>query len=184
MIARARARLNTPGAESSRMVAGRVAPDRCRLYSRRAPEVGGRTYTDVRGPGRGGQGGRRSPRRARACRRASRPRRRTVASSRRTVLTHAGPRAILAVHRAFVPACIPDRRRSSMNTAYGFDGSGYNVGDRVEIHPGTDLWMRGARYGTVIGISFTPADRVRVEMDKLPGTRVCGHEDTFRRVSA
>jgi len=71
-----------------------------------------------------------------------------------------------------------------MNTAYGFDGSGYNVGDRVEIHPGTDLWMRGARYGTVIGISFTPADRVRVEMDKLPGTRVCGHEDTFRRVSA
>ncbi len=25
----------------------------------------------------------------------------------------------------------------------------FRVGDRVEIHPGCDLWMRGARFGTI-----------------------------------
>jgi hypothetical protein len=68
--------------------------------------------------------------------------------------------------------------------AVGYDGNGYNVGDRVELHPGTDLWMRGARYGTVTGISLTSADRVRVELDKLPGRTFAGHQDTFRRVSS
>lgn len=28
-------------------------------------------------------------------------------------------------------------------------GGGFRVGDRVELHPGTDAWMRGDRYGTV-----------------------------------
>jgi hypothetical protein len=28
----------------------------------------------------------------------------------------------------------------------------FKVGDRVEIHPATDLWMRGARFGTVTKI--------------------------------
>jgi hypothetical protein len=27
----------------------------------------------------------------------------------------------------------------------------FNVGARVELHPGTDAWMRGDRYGTVKG---------------------------------
>jgi hypothetical protein len=37
-------------------------------------------------------------------------------------------------------------------------------GERVEVHPGTDLWMRGARFGTVekCGRKF-----VHVNMDKL-----------------
>lgn len=65
----------------------------------------------------------------------------------------------------------------------GYDGSTYEVGDRVEIHPGTDLWMRGARYGRVVGTSLTPKDRVKVEMDFLPGSTFAGSEDTFRRVS-
>lgn len=26
----------------------------------------------------------------------------------------------------------------------------FKPGDRVELHPGCDLWMRGAKYGTVI----------------------------------
>ena len=63
----------------------------------------------------------------------------------------------------------------------GYDGNGYDIGDRVEIHPGTDLWMRGARFGTVVGSSLTPADRVHVKLDKL-SHKVCGHEDTFRKV--
>lgn len=25
----------------------------------------------------------------------------------------------------------------------------FRVGDRVELHPATDMWMRGARYGEV-----------------------------------
>ena len=64
----------------------------------------------------------------------------------------------------------------------GYDGNGYEIGDRVELHPGTDLWMRGARYGTVVGASLTPDDRVHVEMDKLPGRKFSGSEDTFRRI--
>lgn len=37
------------------------------------------------------------------------------------------------------------------------------TGDRVELHPATDLWMRGARFGTVksVGRKF-----VRVEIDR------------------
>ena len=67
-------------------------------------------------------------------------------------------------------------------TVYGYDGLGYTVGDRVEIHPGTDLWMRGARYGVVVGISITPNDRVRVVLDRLPARKYSGTADRFRRI--
>lgn len=67
-------------------------------------------------------------------------------------------------------------------TAYGYDGNGYSIGDRVELHPCTDLWMMGARYGVVIGMSLTPNDRVRVALDKLPGRKFAGSADTFRRI--
>jgi hypothetical protein len=69
------------------------------------------------------------------------------------------------------------------DTVYGYDALGYTVGDRVELHPGTDLWMRGARYGTVVGMSLTPRDRVRVKVDAT-GRVVSGSADTFRRVTA
>jgi hypothetical protein len=26
-----------------------------------------------------------------------------------------------------------------------------NIGDRVQLHPGTDRWMMGDRYGTIVG---------------------------------
>lgn len=71
-----------------------------------------------------------------------------------------------------------------MEQLIGFDGVPYMVGDRVELHPGTDLWMRGARYGTVVGTSSTPRDRVRVELDKMPGRKFSGSADTFRKVAA
>lgn len=69
---------------------------------------------------------------------------------------------------------------NTYETVYGYDGGGYSIGDRVELHPGTDLWMRGARYGVVVGLSLTPKDRVRVELDKLPGRTFSGSADTFR----
>jgi hypothetical protein len=63
----------------------------------------------------------------------------------------------------------------------GYDGSTFTIGDRVEICPGTDLWMQGARYGTVVGLVPTSEDRVRVEMDKVRGVR-SGPADRFRAV--
>jgi hypothetical protein len=67
-------------------------------------------------------------------------------------------------------------------TVYGYDGLAYGVGDRVELHPGTDLWMSGARFGEVIGLSLTPKDRVRVSVDALGGRKFSGSADTFRRI--
>lgn len=63
----------------------------------------------------------------------------------------------------------------------GYDGRTYAVGDRVEISPHTDQWMRGARFGVVVRTSITPNDRVHVKLDKIPGI-VAGTEDTFRRI--
>lgn len=63
----------------------------------------------------------------------------------------------------------------------GYDGKHYGIGDRVEVHPGTDLWMQGARFGEVVGTSPTPKDRVHVKLDKLTNI-FGGTEDTFRRI--
>ena len=64
----------------------------------------------------------------------------------------------------------------------GYDGNGYNVGDRIELHPRCDLWMRGARYGTVVARIDTPRARVRVRLDARPGRLYSGQEDDFRRI--
>lgn len=66
----------------------------------------------------------------------------------------------------------------------GYDGVSYGVGDRVELHPGCDLWMRGARFGTVVGMSLTSRDRVKVRMDH-PQVKnlVSGPADRFRKVT-
>ena len=71
---------------------------------------------------------------------------------------------------------------SPMCEVTGYDGSTFTVGDRVEIHPGCDLWMMGARYGTVKSIVPTSEDQVRVEMDSVRGVR-SGPADRFRVVS-
>src|SRR5574343_2017045 len=42
---------------------------------------------------------------------------------------------------------------------------GLTPGQRVELHPGLDLWMRGARFGTVLRIR--PDWTVRVKLDVL-----------------
>jgi hypothetical protein len=39
----------------------------------------------------------------------------------------------------------------------------FRVGDRIEMHPATTLWMRGDRYGSVVAVGST---RVVVHLDK------------------
>lgn len=43
---------------------------------------------------------------------------------------------------------------------------GFAKGDRVELHPATDWWMRGAKYGTVTRVG---KEYVHVALDKRPG---------------
>ncbi len=40
----------------------------------------------------------------------------------------------------------------------------FRIGERVQMHPGTDLWMRGARFGTVTMIR---RKYVSVKLDAL-----------------
>jgi hypothetical protein len=42
---------------------------------------------------------------------------------------------------------------------------GYSVGDRVELHPSTDAWMRGDRYGEIVKLTHI-SRRIHVVMDK------------------
>lgn len=51
---------------------------------------------------------------------------------------------------------------------YDYPITAFTVGLRVELHPATDLWMAGARYGTVAAVGRS---RVTVELDKT-GRRV------------
>lgn len=71
------------------------------------------------------------------------------------------------------------------STVYGYDGNGYGVGDRVELSPHLDLWMRGAKFGTVVSLSLTPLDRVKVRSDH-PRVRnlIAGPADYFKKVQS
>lgn len=40
------------------------------------------------------------------------------------------------------------------------------IGQRIELHPSTDLWMRGARYGNIVGVCRHPSF-FNVKLDKL-----------------
>lgn len=52
----------------------------------------------------------------------------------------------------------------------------YRVGDRVEISPHLDLWMKGARYGVVT--KFVPQTKfVSVRLDKVRGVRTFALDD-------
>lgn len=50
------------------------------------------------------------------------------------------------------------------NHTYGETLSDFKVGQRVELHPGTDLWMMGARMGTVIWVG---RKYVHVKLDRI-----------------
>jgi hypothetical protein len=66
-------------------------------------------------------------------------------------------------------------------TAWGYDGNGFGVGDRVELHPGLDLWMRGARFGTVTRVR-TRSTRVNVRVDRT-GRVITADQTRFRRIA-
>ena len=51
----------------------------------------------------------------------------------------------------------------------------FRTGDRVQLHPSTDLWTRGARYGTVV--DAYKGKNVRVKLDKMLRDRIVGRDD-------
>lgn len=57
------------------------------------------------------------------------------------------------------------KNASSMSRSYGEHARDFKKGDRVELHPGTDRWAMGDRYGTVTSTSVKKG-RVRVLMDR------------------
>lgn len=59
-------------------------------------------------------------------------------------------------------------------------GDEKNIGHRVEIHPGTDLWMRGDRYGTIEGV--TPDGRYKVRMDKSNRVVKLAQDNIYRHM--
>ena len=83
-----------------------------------------------------------------------------------------GMKAFIKRNRAEIDAAIRRvRDRPPAQTRfYGLGGAGFyhtdtsefRVGQRVQIHPGMDLWMRGARYGTVKKLG---RERVHVKID-------------------
>lgn len=79
---------------------------------------------------------------------------------------------------------VREARKSARPVFRGFDGKPYTLGDRIEIHPGTDLWMQGARYGDVVGCSSTPNDRVKVNLDRTGKRLWSGPENRFRKLAA
>ena len=62
---------------------------------------------------------------------------------------------------------------------YG-ERSSWEAGCRVELHPGHDMWMRGARFGTVtsqkgdvvfVKLDLNPRKRLRVRAADLRSTQ-------------
>jgi hypothetical protein len=51
------------------------------------------------------------------------------------------------------------------NGLYDYPVTAFTEGLRVELHPATDLWMTGARYGSVVSAGRT---RVTVKLDSRP----------------
>ena len=44
--------------------------------------------------------------------------------------------------------------------------SSFTKGQRVELHPGTDAWMRGDRFGVVVRVGQRHPHYVHVHMDR------------------
>lgn len=53
----------------------------------------------------------------------------------------------------------------------------FTVGDRVELHPATDRWMRGDRFGTVAKLGRR---YVHVTLDRSGDTRQFAPENVVR----
>lgn len=66
-----------------------------------------------------------------------------------------------------------------MSETKGYDGYMILPGDRVELHPGCDLWAKGARFGEVRAI--LPSGHVQVRVDAIGRTRLF-HSTRIRRI--
>lgn len=53
------------------------------------------------------------------------------------------------------------------------------VGQRVEMHPATDRWMKGDRYGEIVDVS-NETGNIRILMDKSMEEIICHPRDTHR----
>lgn len=53
----------------------------------------------------------------------------------------------------------------------------FTVGDRVEIHPRFDAWMRGAKYGDIIKVYGVNGSIIRVKLDRMRKAFHCGIAD-------
>ncbi len=64
-------------------------------------------------------------------------------------------------------------------------GQRFNIGDRVELSPATDLWMQGAKFGTivrVIGPASHPTYGIRMDSKRVKSTKYF-NPDYLRGVS-
>lgn len=55
----------------------------------------------------------------------------------------------------------------------------YSKGDRIELHPATDAWMSGDRYGEIVRCGKL---LIYVKMDRSGRTRRCRHHDIFQKI--
>jgi hypothetical protein len=69
-----------------------------------------------------------------------------------------------------------------MDEAKDYEGKPIRVGDRIELHPGCDLWMRGARFGTIERPSVAVADAWHVRLDNVPKRILTFKSDRLRTV--
>jgi len=53
--------------------------------------------------------------------------------------------------------------------AHGYNGNAITVGSRIELCPGLDLWMRGARFGKVVEVIETGTIRVKMDHPEVRG---------------
>lgn len=50
----------------------------------------------------------------------------------------------------------------------------FTKGDRVELSPACDLWMRGARFGTIVGFigpSSAPSYQIKMDHPRVKGIK-------------
>jgi len=64
----------------------------------------------------------------------------------------------------------PIKRTESGKYDYG-NTLPWAPGWRIEIHPGDDLWMRGARFGTTKGMTKDGLVKVRMDHPAVKGIR-------------
>lgn len=56
----------------------------------------------------------------------------------------------------------------------------FKTGDRIQLHPATDLWMMGARYGVITRI-YKTVDHVQIQLDAT-GKKVKVSRDDIDKV--